>query len=148
MNTRGVVAQIARIREQTHSLVERELEARGIEGIVPAHGSVLAFLFGQAEPVPIKAVVGKVRRVKSTVTGILNTLERHGYVRRFRSIEDQRVVCVALTEKGRALQHNFEAISATLLAKVYDDMPPTDRERLAELLTKIERNLDTNDEPA
>ena len=141
MDTRGIIGQIARIREQSHTLIEAQLRSREIEGIVPAHGAVLAFLFRQTEPVPIKSVVQKVGRVKSTVTGMLNTLERYGYIRRFRSTEDHRVVYVALTEKGRGLQPDFEAISVRLLDHVYGNMPPEDRKELVQLLAAVEHNL-------
>jgi DNA-binding MarR family transcriptional regulator len=143
MDTRGVVGQIARIREGTHLLIEQELRARGVVGIVPAHGDVLAFLFRQTEPVPIKTVVEHVGRVKSTVSGMLNTLENYGYVRRFRSTSDQRVVYVALTDKGRGLRGDFDAISKKLLACFYGTMPQKQRKALVDLLATVERNLQT-----
>jgi len=141
MDTRGIVEQIARIRALANLFIEQELRARGIAGIVPAHGTVLAFLFAQTEPVPIKAVVQHAGRVKSTITGILNTIERHGYVRRFRSTEDQRVIYVATTEKGRALQKDFGAISEAVLGKMYGTMPQKDRKALVQQLTILEANL-------
>ena len=139
--THGIVGQIARIREEANALIEQQLRTRAMDGIVPAHGGLLAFLLGQIEPIPIKTLVAHVGRVKSTVTGMLNTLERHGYVRRFRSTEDQRVVFVALTERGRALREDFEAISGLLLARVYGSMPRKDREELVRLLSTVEQNL-------
>jgi len=141
MDTRGIVGQIARIRALANSFIEQELEARGIAGIVPAHGSILAFLFAQTEPVPIKAVVQHAGRVKSTITGILNTLERHGYIRRFRSTDDQRVIFVALTDKGRALQKDFEAVSEGLQDRIYGTMPQKDRKTLVQQLGVLEANL-------
>lgn len=148
MNTHGVVGQIARIREAANLLIERELKARQMEGIVPAHGALLGFLFAQSEPVPIKALVEHVGRVKSTVTGMLNTLKRYGYIRRFQSTEDQRVVYISLTEKGRSLQHDFEAISGLLLAQVYGNMPQEDRKKLVQSLAALERNLQNGTQPS
>ena len=141
MDTHGILGQIARIREHGNALIERELRARQDEGIVPAHGPVLACLFGQNEPVPIGVVVERVGRAKSTVTGMVNTLERHGYVRRFQSTEDQRVVYVALTASGHAIREDFEAISEILLSDLYGSMPQTDREALVQLLAIVEENL-------
>lgn len=137
----GVVALIARIRESANLLIEHELKARGIKGIVPAHGAVLNFLFRQSEPVPIKSVVRHIGRVKSTTTGIVATLERHGYLYRQGCCEDARSVRIGLTGKGRALMQDFEQISARLLERVYGDMPADDRRRLLELLARIEANL-------
>ena len=140
-NPRGVIGQIARIRELANLLIERELAVRGIRGLRPAHGSVLAFLFQQTSPVPIKEVVESVGRVKSTVTGMVNTLARHGYVRKTPSHEDGRVVYVELTKQGRSLRPDFEAISEELMATVYGKMPQRDREELVRLLSWAEENL-------
>ena len=140
----GIVGRVARIRELANAFIERELENRGLEGLQPAHGSVLAFLFGQHKPVPVKEIVERVGRVKSTVTGMVNTLERHGYVRKTPSAEDGRVVYVELTKKGDALRADFDAISETLLDAVYGNMPHRERQMLVQLLSRVEGNLREN----
>lgn len=137
----GIVGQIARIREKANALVENELKGRGIKGIVPAHGPVLVFLLQQREPVPIRAVVESVRRVKSTVTVMIRTLEKHGYLRKLPCETDARITYVELTAKGRRLQKDFEEISRTLRSKLYGDMSEKDRERLIKQLDEIEENL-------
>ena len=137
----GIAGQIGRIREKANALVDSELKKRGIEGIVPAHGHVLAFLLRQSKPVPIKAVVEDVRRVKSTVTVTISTLEKHGYLRKLPCETDARVTYVELTAKGRKLQQAFEEISQALRNKLYGDMAQADRERLVGQLDKIEANL-------
>lgn len=139
--TQGIVGQISRIRELANLLIEKELEKRSIEGVVPAHGPVLRFLFQQKEPVPIKDVVDAAGRVKSTVTVMMNTLEKHGYIRKAECRKDNRVVRVELTAKGKKLRRDFEAISRILRDKVYGTMSPKDRQVLVDLLGVIESNL-------
>lgn len=141
MNTEGIIAQIARIRELSNALIERELKTRSIEGIVPAHGAALVFLFQQKKPVPIKAVVESVKRAKSTVTVMINTLEKYGYVQKTPCQTDNRVINIELTHKGRGLKKDFEEISIILREKVYGNMAEKDREGLINLLTEIERNI-------
>lgn len=141
MNTEGIIAQIARIRESANTLIEKELKARSIKGIVPAHGAALVFLFQQRKPVPIKAVVASIGRVKSTVTVMMSTLEKHGYVRRTPCQTDSRVTYVELTQKGKTLRKHFDEISILLREKVYGKMPRKDREELIRLLSEIERNM-------
>ena len=138
---RAIIAQISKIREASNFLIERELHSRGINGIVPAHGAVFNFLFRQKEPVPITALVKQSGRAKSTVTGIVKTLEQHGYLFRQDSAEDARSFQIGLTEKGRALESDFKEISDLLEKKVYGGMAHKDRENLMMLLGKIERNL-------
>ena len=137
----GIAGQIARIREKANALVEKELHDRGGKGIVPAHGPVLSFLLRQSEPVAIKAVVESVRRVKSTVTVTIRTLEKHGYLRKFPCETDARVTYVELTAKGRRLQKDFEEISQALRSKLYGDMSEKDRYRLVGQLEHIESHL-------
>lgn len=141
IDTGGIVGQIARIREAANLLIERELKARSIEGIVPAHGAALVFLFQQKKPVPIKAVVDSIGRVKSTVTVMINTLEKHGYVQKTPCQTDNRVINVELTPKGRKLKKDFDEISIILREKVYGNMTKKDREVLVTLLIEIEGNI-------
>ncbi len=141
MKTEGIIAQIARIKELANALIEAELRSRSIEGIVPAHGPVLQFLFQQSEPVPIKAVVEKTGRVKSTVTVMIDNLERHGYVRKLPCHSDGRVTLVELTATGRKLRTDFEQISEALLNKLYGGMKKKDRQALVNWLGVIESNM-------
>ena len=143
MDTRGIVGQMARIREQANLLIQNQLRERSIIGIVPAHGTVLSFLFKQTKPVPIKAVVENVRRVKSTVRAMINKLERYGYVRKTPSGTDNRVTYVELTQKARRLRKDFDEISMILLKHLYGNMSKNDRERLVSQLEQIEQNLRT-----
>jgi DNA-binding MarR family transcriptional regulator len=140
-DTRGLAGQIGRIREKANTLIERQLRQRGMRGIVPAHGAVLSFLLQQSQPVAIKAVVDNIRRVKSTVTVMIDTLAKHGYVRRLPCATDSRVTYVELTPKGRRLRKDFEEISQVLLRKLYGDMSEKDRQRLVRQLDRIEANL-------
>jgi len=142
MNTRGLIGQIARIRQRVNALIERELKSRGIKGVVPHHSPVLAFLLRQSEPVPIKALVEHVGRAKSSITGTLNTLERHGYIHRTPCETDKRITYVALTEKGKALEQPMQEISAILLDRFYGGISMGDRQQLVELLERIGKNLE------
>src|SRR5690348_3877291 len=49
----------------------------------------------------------KIRAQNSTVTGIIDRMEREGLVQRARSTEDRRVVHIRLTEKGERLARDI-----------------------------------------
>jgi DNA-binding MarR family transcriptional regulator len=141
MNTEGIIAQIARIREAANNLITAELQKRSIKGIVPAHGPVLMYLFQQTKPVPIKSVVDVVGRVKSTVTVMINTLVHHGYIKKMPCETDNRITMVELTQKGHKLRKDFDEISGILLNKVYSGVNAADRQLLVSQLDKIETNM-------
>lgn len=139
-DTRGIVGQISRIREQANLLIEKELRRRSIRGLLPAHGAVLNYLFKQRGPVAIREVVEHVGRVKSTVTGMLNTLQQHGYVHKTPSETDRRVILVELTRKGKALKPDFSRISEKLIRRLYGSMAQEDRQTLVRLLSQLQQN--------
>lgn len=138
---KNIINRIAGIRGAANIFIEEELARRGIKGVVPAHGSVFAFLFQQGQPVTISALVHKTGRAKSTVTGIVKTLERHGYLYRETAPEDARAVLIALTEKGEALKKDFGEISDQLLGRVYGDMSLGEKDQLMDLLKQVEKNM-------
>lgn len=140
-STRKNINRIAKIREAANLFIEQELQARGLKGIVPAHGSIFTFLFRQQQPVAISALVKDSGRAKSTVTGIVKTLERHGYLFRQDCPEDARSFRIGLTEQGWAIKGDFEEISEQLLNRFYGDMPQAEREQFSNLLVKIEKNM-------
>lgn len=142
LDTRGVLSRISRVREAANLLLQAELAARGFDQILPAHGAILVFLFQQEEPVAMKEIVAQIGRVKSTVTGMVSTLERAGYVKRTPCPQDGRVVRVALTEKGQALRAPFIEISEWLQARIYRQMPAADRQELNRLLEQLLSNLE------
>ena len=141
LDPRAIIARISEIREAANLLIEKELQARGLTGIVPAHGSVLLYLFRQSEPVPIKSLVQQIGRVKSTVTGMVYTLERHGYLVKQGCDQDARSIRISLTDKGWALKRDFDEISEKVLERLYGKMPHEDRLRLMELLAEVRGNL-------
>lgn len=141
IKTEEIIAQVARIRESANALITSELQKRSIEGIVPAHGAALVFLFQQKKPVPIKAVVESIGRVKSTVTVMINTLEKYGYVQKIPCQTDNRVTYVGLTPKGRKLKKDFDEISTILREKIYGKMAKRNRVTLISLLSEIEENM-------
>lgn len=143
-NTLGILGCISRIREQTTQFIQEELDARGLTGIVPAHGRVLMTLFRADDPVTMTTLMERAGRVKSTITSIVRTLEKHGYVRKFQSTEDGRVMLVELTQEGRGIFPDFMEISELVMKRVYGDMPESERQQLARLLARIERNLGDN----
>lgn len=137
------MGQIGRIREQVGLFVEQELQKEDVCGILPAHSAILLFLFQQDEPVAMKKIVKKVGRVKSTVTGMIHTLEQHGFVEKAQSPDDGRVILVQLTDQGWAIRPVFEKTLDRVLEKIYGDMSNKDRETLLRLLTQVVMNLDT-----
>jgi len=141
MKTTEIIALISRIRERANKFIKQEITREELTGVLCAHGVVLGYLSQQSKPVQMSMVVANTRRAKSTITGTINTLARHGYVSKVPCNDDHRVVYVSLTKKARAMGEKFGNISSRLIEKVYAEMPESERETLIALLEKIDDNL-------
>lgn len=136
MKNYNMISLTSRISECAHKIIVRELEARGICGIVPSHGGILLHLF-HGEQYTMKELAEKIHRTKPTVTVLIDKLVDLGYVTKEKSQEDSRVTFVKLTAKGLALQPIFSEISNKVNSIVYQNLSEQEAEYLERTLTKI-----------
>jgi MarR family transcriptional regulator, organic hydroperoxide resistance regulator len=97
------------------------------------------WVWGEMESRDLAAAVGISR---PTSTGVVNTLEGRGYVRRRKSADDGRMVRVSLTRKGLAkigeLFPRFNAEEVAVTAHLSAD----DQDRLASMLRSMLRTAE------
>lgn len=89
----------------------------------------------------IRDIRNTINRSKSTVTDMVNRLEKLGYVYKKCCIEDKRVVFVNLTEKAFSLKKSYEIISKKLLEKSYSNFSQEEKKEFMKLLEKIISNF-------
>ena len=73
-----------------------------------------------------------------TLTPVLKSLEAKGYVRRFRSPRDERVLLVEITERGEALKEKAVSVPEKLASCV--NLGPEEAGQLYQLLYKLLEN--------
>ncbi|EAR23846.1 hypothetical protein A20C1_13386 [marine actinobacterium PHSC20C1] len=89
------------------------------------------------EPIETRQIALEGGFSKATLTGVLSTLERRGWLTRERSDTDGRLVVVKLTDNGRELMVElFPAFNVQEQA-VTGPVDPSKREELAEMLRLI-----------
>jgi DNA-binding MarR family transcriptional regulator len=140
MESTDIVSLISKIRDSANKFIINEMDNWGIKGLVPSHGDIL-FALLKSEKLTMKELAKKIHKDKSTITVLVNKLIKQGYVEKTRDIEDNRVVFVTLTEKGRGLKDMVDAISKDLVAKVYKDISENEKEDLITTLIKIKSNF-------
>lgn len=140
MGTEHVISLISNIREKANKLILYELNRCGVSGIVPSHGDIIVALL-QNRKLTMKEIAERIDKDKSTVTALVDKLIKMGYVEKQRSLQDNRVVFVSLTEEGLALKPQFEAVSSRLLSVVYHGISEEEKEVLINILTKMKNNL-------
>lgn len=135
MTRHAVFSNAARLREMGNAFILAELKKAGLRGLAPSHGDVLACLLA-CEACHMSELARQVRRSKSTLTALVEKLEKYSYVRRSVDPEDSRGVLVALTAKGRALRPFFEAVSQRLEHMIAQKLSPEEINALDRLLAK------------
>jgi MarR family transcriptional regulator, organic hydroperoxide resistance regulator len=140
MRTGDIISLISKVRENANKFITDEMDKWGVKGLAPSHGDILSALL-KHERLTMKELADKIGRDKSTVTVLVDKLIKQGYVEKTRDIEDNRVVFVSLTEKGRELKPMFDAISKDLISTVYKGISENEKEELIETLTKIKNNF-------
>jgi DNA-binding MarR family transcriptional regulator len=78
----------------------------------------------------------------STVTRILDALERRAIVKRTRSREDRRGVTVTLTDSGREALHAQDAWMRSRQLAFFDGLPGVERELAPDLLLRLASLID------
>lgn len=82
----------------------------------------------------------RIRAKNSTVTGIVDRMERDGLVVRIRSQEDRRVVHIRLSERGRKLARSIAVEPMEIFEEALARLPERDaRELVRILMTLAER---------
>lgn len=74
---------------------------------------------------------------RATITGLLDTLERDGYVLRQPDPSDRRQMSVHLTDKGREFMQDILPGHFRLVTSLMSNLSANERQTLSRLLTKV-----------
>jgi DNA-binding MarR family transcriptional regulator len=83
----------------------------------------------------------KIRAQNSTVTGIIDRMEREDLVVRTRSTEDRRVVHIRLTDKGRRIAKEIDVEPMEIFRSALETLTPGETKELMKILTKIAKRV-------
>ena len=98
-------------------------------------------VLGEEGAMPISALADRTGSANSTVSGIVDRLEKLELARRVRSGEDRRVVYVEVTDKYRDLRERTKSDVGGYFASVLSSMTPQDRAMVAQALLRLDEAL-------
>jgi DNA-binding MarR family transcriptional regulator len=78
--------------------------------LTPSSGLVLGILADLGEPLPPNKIAERLIISRASVTSLLDSLERRGYVRRAPHSTDRRMLLIELTDSGRQVAHEFRLL--------------------------------------
>jgi DNA-binding MarR family transcriptional regulator len=102
--------------------------------------TVLKLLEGVGD-LSLSALSERIRAQNSTVTGIIDRMEREGLVVRARSTEDRRVVNIRLTEKGGRIARAVSIEPMEIFRAALQALSARETRDLLAILTKVARSV-------
>ncbi|MBC8469742.1 MAG: MarR family transcriptional regulator [Planctomycetes bacterium] len=137
---------MAKIRQVGERIFVRMSKQHGIE-INPAQGRIM-FALWKKDGIPINELAKKTQLKKSTLTSMLDRLEKIGFVRRQYSKTDRRKILIKRTKKDRVMEKKYIEVSEEMTRLFYKrfsrsqiDRFENDLERILDNLTEFETNL-------
>ena len=109
--------------------------------INPAQGRIM-FVLWQEDGLPISELARRTSLEKSTLTAMLDRLERMGYLRRVHSAEDRRQVLVERTEQDKSWQDIYVKVSQEMSALFYMGFSEGEIDELDGYLRRLLANLE------
>lgn len=91
----------------------------------------------QQEGLRVTELSAVLHRSKSSTSGLLRRLEKNSLVKRVRNVNDQRVVHITLTAKGRRLVDEIIVSRKRGIYRTYASLTPTERTRHMQMIKKI-----------
>jgi DNA-binding MarR family transcriptional regulator len=122
----------------TELLKQHEIE------IGPGQGRIL-FALWQKDGVPINDLVERTLLRKSTLSELLDNLEKTGYIQRQQSDEDRRKIIIKLTERTQKLQKVYINLSVEMTKIFYKGFNDDEIDEFEAFLRRILDNLIPHD---
>ncbi|PHR69293.1 MAG: MarR family transcriptional regulator [Arcobacter sp.] len=141
-NTNKIISIVAKIHSKANQLIIKELKDNNLKGLVPSHGDILIKLYDNVNGLNMKEISVSINKDKSTVTSLVNKLEKLELVKRVKSAIDSRSTLIKLTTKGLDTKHIvLNVISKKLLTQAYLNFNNHEKETLFKLLEKMQQNF-------
>ena len=130
---------LSRVHHLSGRLLAKKLREHDVE-INPAQGKIM-FVLWREDGISISELARQTSLGKSTLTSMLDRLEKMGYLRRVRSNQDRREILIERTEKDMSWQEAYVQVSKEMVGIYYAGFSNTEIEQFEDFLRRILQNL-------
>ena len=129
------------IRQSLFAFLESEMARENIRDIAPSHGDIL-YILDKKGHLHLHDITKLSLKDKSTITSVINHLEKSGYVTKAKDNKDKRLVNIEVTEKARTIKPALAKISEKMNAKMFEGLSAEEKATLFNLMARISHNVD------
>jgi DNA-binding MarR family transcriptional regulator len=126
----------------TAELLEKRI-ARLLQpfGLSPATGLVLSILADSDTPISPNHIAERLIISRASVTSLIDSLEKHGYVKRQPHVSDRRMLSIELTGAGRQVAEQFRPIVHQHQNLWLNILSGAEQEQLIQTLHRVQAEL-------
>jgi len=136
---------ISRIKQTGTRIFDRMLTQSGIDAFNGAQGRILYVLW-QNEDISISSLSAQTSLANTTLTSMLDRMEASGLIIRKPDSRDRRSRLIALTDKAKALQSDYEQISQAMSERYYVGFTESEIVQFEAYLQRVLSNLEKEEE--
>ena len=133
--------QVSKIKQLGDRVFEKILASQGIEAFNGAQGRILYVLW-QEDGVPIKTISEKCGLAITSLTTMLERMEKSGLIIRQQDPGDKRKTLLFLTDMAKALKDDYDAISDRMSEIYYQGFTEDEIRAFEACLERIRLNLE------
>ena len=133
--------QVSRIKQLGDRVFEKILTAQGIEAFNGAQGRILYVLW-QEDGVSIKTISDRCGLAITSLTTMLERMEKSGLIIRQQDSGDKRKTLLFLTDKAKALKEDYDSISDRMSEIFYQGFTEDEIRIFEDHLERIRLNLE------
>ena len=130
---------ISQIHQVSGRIFSKKLKEYQID-INHAQGKII-FALWKSDQIPITELARETALSKSTLTTMLERLEKSGHLIRKQSETDKRITIICLTQKSSFLRTDYQKISTEMTALYYKRFTDDEILQFESFLKKILKNL-------
>lgn len=131
---------ISQIKQIMDRVFERLLHANHIADFNGPQGRIL-FILWQEDNLPIRELSKRTSLAKTSLTSMLDRMEKKGYLKRVLDPQDRRQIRIVLTEKAIAMRDRYQSVSIQMNNIFYEGFSEEEIVRFDNTLAKILQNL-------
>ena len=132
---------ITKIKQLGDRIFQRILNEKGVDAFNGPQGRILYTLW-QEDGVPIKTISDKCGLAITTLTTMLERMEKQELIHRQPDEKDKRKTLIVLTEKARGLESDYHAVSDQMGRLYYKGFSASEIEQFEAFLERIRDNLE------
>lgn len=133
--------EIKKLDNTVHRAITCYAKKSGMDEVTLMHGWIIRYLAENSEKeVFQKDIEQKFSICRSTVTNIIQLMEKKGYIARESVEHDARLKKVILTDKGKETHSKMEFLAEQLEHRLVEDISGEEMEVFLKVVNKIQEN--------